>query len=126
VDVTLQLATTSSSVNVEETAVAVDTSSSTISGDVSPTEVKKLPLNGRNYLQLAMMVPGITSNDVTNSPLGATDSGKLQINVDGQQVTQNAGAMPSASRSTARTQSTSSKSSRTVLTPRSEGRRVCR
>ncbi|HEY3940785.1 MAG TPA: TonB-dependent receptor [Bryobacteraceae bacterium] len=90
VDVTLQLATTSSSVNVEETAVAVDTSSSTISGDVSPTEVKKLPLNGRNYLQLAMMVPGITSNDVTNSPLGATDSGKLQINVDGQQVTQNA------------------------------------
>ena len=36
-----------------------------------------------------MMVPGITSNDVTNSPLGATDGGKLQINVDGQQVTQN-------------------------------------
>ncbi len=26
---------------------------------------------------------------MTNSPLGATDSGKLQINVDGQQVTQN-------------------------------------
>src|SRR5258708_40051660 len=36
-----------------------------------------------------MMVPGITSNDVVNSPLGATDGGKLQINVDGQQVTQN-------------------------------------
>jgi hypothetical protein len=56
---------------------------------VSPTEVSKIPLNGRNYLQLAMMVPGITSNDVQNSPLGATDSGKMQINVDGQQVTQN-------------------------------------
>jgi hypothetical protein len=35
------------------------------------------------------MVPGITSKDVQNSPLGATDSGKMQINVDGQQVTQN-------------------------------------
>jgi hypothetical protein len=56
---------------------------------VSPTEVSKIPLNGRNYLQLAMMVAGITSNDVQNSPLGATDSGKMQINVDGQQVTQN-------------------------------------
>ena len=92
VDLALTLASTSSAVNVEAAAVAVDTSSSTVAGDVSPTEVKKLPLNGRNYLQLAMMVPGITSNDVTNSPLGTTDSGKIQINVDGQQVTQNAAA----------------------------------
>jgi hypothetical protein len=92
VDVTLQLATANSFVAVEAAAAAVDATSSTVAGDVSPTEVSKLPLNGRNYLQLAMMVPGITSNDVTNSPLGATDSGKLQINVDGQQVTQNSAA----------------------------------
>jgi hypothetical protein len=89
VDVTMQLSQTSSTVNVESVANAVDTSNSSVSGDVSPTEVSKMPLNGRNYLQLAMMVPGITSNDVQNSPLGATDSGKMQINVDGQQVTQN-------------------------------------
>ncbi len=89
VDVALQLATASSSVAVVAEAAAVDTTSSTVSGDVSPTEVARVPLNGRNYLQLAMMVPGITNNTVTNSPLGATDSGKLQINVDGQQVTQN-------------------------------------
>ena len=89
VDVTLQLATASTMVAVESVAAAVDTSTSTVSGDVSPTEVSRVPLNGRNYLQLAALVPGITSNDVTNSPLGATDGGKLQINVDGQQVTQN-------------------------------------
>jgi hypothetical protein len=89
IDIALQLATASASVAVEAAAAAVDTATSTISGDVSPTEVSKIPLNGRNYLQLAMMVPGITSNDVTNSPLGVTDGGKLQINVDGQQVTQN-------------------------------------
>ncbi len=89
IDISLQLASTSSAVAVEAAAVAVDTTTSTVAGDVSPTEVSKLPLNGRNYMQLAMLVPGITSNDVTNSPLGTTDSGKLQINVDGQQVTQN-------------------------------------
>ena len=89
IDVTLQLARTSSTVLVEATAAAVDASTSIVAGAVSPAEVQKIPLNGRNYLQLAMMVPGITSNDVQNSPLGATDSGKLQINVDGQQVTQN-------------------------------------
>ncbi len=89
VDVKLLLATASASIAVEAQAAAVDATTSVIAGDVSPTEVSKIPLNGRNYLQLAMMVPGITSNDVTNSPLGTTDGGKLQINVDGQQVTQN-------------------------------------
>ena len=90
VDVSLQVASAATAVNVEAAGATVETASSTVAGDVSPAEVKKLPLNGRNYLQLAMLVPGITSNDVTNSPLGTTDSGKIQINVDGQQVTQNA------------------------------------
>lgn len=89
IDVNLTLATASTVVAVEAAAVDIDTTGSSVAGDVSPTEVSKVPLNGRNYLQLAMLVPGITSNDVTNSPLGTTDSGKLQINVDGQQVTQN-------------------------------------
>jgi hypothetical protein len=92
VDIALELAATRSTVNIEVASSAVDASSSIVAGDVSPSEVQKVPLNGRNYLQLAMLVPGITSNDVTNSPLGATDGGKLQINVDGQQVTQNSAA----------------------------------
>jgi hypothetical protein len=88
VDVKLEVAAAASAVAVEANATQVDTTSSTVSGEVSPAEVSKVPLNGRNYLQLAMLVPGITSNDVTYSPLGSTDGGKLQINVDGQQVTQ--------------------------------------
>ena len=89
VDIALQLARTSTSVVVEATANAVDASTSSVAGDVSPSEVQKIPLNGRNYLQLAMLVPGITSNDVQNTPIGSTAGGKFQINVDGQQVTQN-------------------------------------
>lgn len=89
VDVSLKLASANAVVSVEAAAVAIDTTGSSVAGDVSPAEVSKVPLNGRNYLQLSTLVAGITSNDVTNSPLGATDNGKLQINVDGQQVTQN-------------------------------------
>jgi hypothetical protein len=92
VDLTLQLAQAATAVSVEALANAVDTTSSTVAGDVSPTEVQKVPLNGRNYLQLAMLVPGITSNDVQTSVLGGTDIGKMQINVDGQQVTQTSAA----------------------------------
>lgn len=88
VDISLKVAAAASSVEVAAAAESVDTTSSTVAGDVSPSEVSKVPLNGRNYLQLATLVPGITSNDVTYSPLGSTDAGKLQINVDGQQVTQ--------------------------------------
>ncbi|HSU30783.1 MAG TPA: hypothetical protein VLJ11_06075 [Bryobacteraceae bacterium] len=66
-----------STFNYPRDTLAVDSSSSTVAGDVSPAEVKKLPLNGRNYLQFVMLVSGITSNDVTNSPLGATDSGMI-------------------------------------------------
>jgi hypothetical protein len=89
IEVALQVASATSAVSVEAAIVAVDTTSSSINGDVSPTEVSKVPLNGRNYLQLAMMVPGITANTVSNTPIAGNDGGKVQINVDGQQVTQN-------------------------------------
>jgi hypothetical protein len=92
IEIALQLASVGTTVAVEAAATDIETSSSTVAGVVSPAEVSKIPLNGRNYLQLAMLVPGITSNDVTNSPLGATDGGKIQINIDGQQVTQNSAA----------------------------------
>jgi hypothetical protein len=92
VDVALQPASTSSTVNVIEDAAVVDTLSSAVSGSVNPSQVSNLPLNGRNWLELSMMVPGITKNDVNFSPLGTTGSGKLQLNVDGQQMTQNAAA----------------------------------
>jgi hypothetical protein len=89
VDLALQVAAAASTVNVEAAGAEVETTSSTVAGAVSPSEVAKVPVNGRNYLQLAMLVPGITANTVSTSPLGATGGGKMQINIDGQQVTQN-------------------------------------
>src|SRR5216683_5985278 len=89
VDVTLPISGTTESVVVEANSIAVDTTSSTVAGNITPDDVKGLPINGRNYMALATLVPGVRINAITNdTPLGGNNSGKFQINLDGLQVTQ--------------------------------------
>ncbi len=89
VDVTLPIAGTSDAVVVRADEIAVDTTSSTVAGNITPDQVKDLPINGRNYMELATLVPGVRVNAITNdTPLGGNNSGKFQINLDGLQVTQ--------------------------------------
>ena len=88
-DLQLRPAATSSSVDVIADSAVIDTSSSVVGGNIDSKQMKDVPLNGRNWMELALLIPGITKNAVGFTPLGATDSGKFQINVDGQQVTQN-------------------------------------
>jgi hypothetical protein len=89
VDVMLPISGTTESVVVEADAIAVDTTSSTVAGNITPDDVKGLPINGRNYMELATLVPGVRVNAITNdTPLGGNNSGKFQINLDGLQVTQ--------------------------------------
>src|SRR5437867_3036204 len=65
------MATVAESVEVVANAMVVDTRSSTLSAVVSEQTIQQLPLNGRNYIQLATLQPGVTS-------FGAT--GQLSIN----------------------------------------------
>ena len=88
-DLQLHPASTSSTVDVLADSAVIDTSSSVVGGNIDAKQMKDVPLNGRNWMELALLVPGITKNAVGFTPLGTTDSGKFQINVDGQQVTQN-------------------------------------
>jgi len=90
IDAQLRPASVSSTVDVIADVQAVDTSSSAVAGNMTPEQMHDIPLNGRNWMNLALMVPGITINDVSgNSPVGGADGGKFQINVDGQQTSQN-------------------------------------
>jgi hypothetical protein len=86
----LPLAGAVTNVIVTSDAVAVDTTSSTVAGNVTPQEVQGLPINGRNYMQLATLVPGVRINAITaDVPVGAaSESGKFQITMDGLQVSQ--------------------------------------
>lgn len=59
VDTTLQLGEVTQAVNVKAEAPLVDTSSGTVSGLVDDRRVVDLPLNGRNVIALASILPGV-------------------------------------------------------------------
>jgi hypothetical protein len=86
-DFSLVPASASTTVSVSTEAASIDTTSSNISGEIDPDAVSKLPLNGRNYLQLATLVPGVRVNAITSSLLPAYSTGSTQIHLDGQETT---------------------------------------
>jgi len=59
-DFTLSLATQSSSVEVVANAVAVETSNPSLGQVITAQQVAQLPLNGRDFVQLATLTPGTT------------------------------------------------------------------
>ena len=64
---TLQPASVSTSVEVNATEVAVETSSPALGQVITSEEVAELPLNGRNFVQLATLTPGTTQSTNPNS-----------------------------------------------------------
>src|SRR3989454_268012 len=57
-DVKLALGQLGQQVTVSEAVAQVDLTQSTVQGQISATTVENIPLNGRNYLELAFLVPG--------------------------------------------------------------------
>lgn len=64
----------------------VDLSSTQVGGNVDRRQMEELPLQGRNWMELAMQVRGVTANAVDNTP-GVRDR-QFQLNLDGQEITQ--------------------------------------
>jgi hypothetical protein len=62
VDFALAPASVTSSVEVSATEVAVETANPTLGQVITSQEVADLPLNGRNFVQLATLTPGTTSS----------------------------------------------------------------
>jgi carboxypeptidase family protein len=67
VDFALIPATVSSTVEVSADVVAVETSNPTLGQVITSEQVADLPLNGRNFVQLATLTPGTTSSTNPNS-----------------------------------------------------------
>jgi hypothetical protein len=85
--INLQLApsTLQESVTVTGEAPLIETSSSSLAGNIDPRQMQELPVNGRNWQDLLVLAPGNRLNAVSDAP-SATNT--FQLNIDGQQVTQ--------------------------------------
>ena len=82
----MQVATLSETLTVTGEAPLVDISSTQVAGNVDRRQMEELPLQGRNWMELAMQVKGITANAVDTTP-GVRDR-SFQLNLDGQEITQ--------------------------------------
>jgi hypothetical protein len=72
-------------VTVSAEAPLVDTASSTLGGNIDRRQMQELPINGRNWMDLAILAPGSRQNEASNIP--QSRQGYSQINIDGQQIT---------------------------------------
>jgi Carboxypeptidase regulatory-like domain/TonB dependent receptor len=72
--VALTVAELDTAVTVTGEATVLEAARSQIAGTVSQAEVKNLPLNGRNFLDLALLIPGVSPPNVSSTQLFAETS----------------------------------------------------
>ncbi|MGH9256122.1 MAG: carboxypeptidase-like regulatory domain-containing protein, partial [Vicinamibacterales bacterium] len=88
VNLELRPSAVAETVTVTGEAPLVNVSSSQLGGNIDSRQMSELPVNGRNFLDLAMLAPGSRSNHIDPGGLPGT-LGTVQLNVDGMQVTNN-------------------------------------
>jgi len=87
-DVQLSTGQVTEVVTVETPAISVQTTGGEVAGLITGEQVRELPLNGRNFLQLATLMPGVSAPDFLN----VKDKGLLggsDLSVSGAAVTAN-------------------------------------
>ncbi len=62
INFTLRVGSVSETVTVEAGAPLINTESSAVGGVVDNAQIRQMPINGRNYLDLMQLVPGVTIN----------------------------------------------------------------
>ena len=88
--VNLQLAPAAlqESITVTGDAPLLDLTSSSLGGNVDPRQTQELPVNGRDWLALTALAPGMRANAADQGPTTGERLGnrEFQLNVDGQEV----------------------------------------
>ena len=81
------------SVTVTGEAPLIDVTTSSLGSNISQTQMEELPINGRNWQDLAMLAVGNKVNEVGTNEIAAEGTGTYQVNVDGQQITYEGGGL---------------------------------
>lgn len=82
VDFKLDVGAITETVQVQATASILQTQDASVGGTVTGTEVARLPVNGRNYTRLILLMPG--TSDQGGSQSNGTFSGTQMVSVNGQ------------------------------------------
>jgi outer membrane receptor protein involved in Fe transport len=61
-DVTLQVGSTNQTVEVNSVIPLLETTASSTGSTITPQQIEDMPINGRNYLDLLQLVPGVALN----------------------------------------------------------------
>ena len=69
--ITLTIAPSQSAITVSGDAAVVESARSQIAGTVSQSEIRQLPLNGRNFLDAALLIPGVSPTNTASNQLFA-------------------------------------------------------
>jgi outer membrane receptor protein involved in Fe transport len=75
IPITLEVAGLDATVTVAAHAHMLETARSQIAGTIPQAEVQTLPMNGRNFLDLALLVPGVSPTNTNSTQLFAETSG---------------------------------------------------
>ena len=100
-NVRLQVGSTTDTVEVKASAVAVNTDQATIQGVLNEQQIESLPINGRNFIDLAQLEPGVQTQNVNDSEshisrgaisIGGRDGySGTTVEVDGLDMSDNTG-----------------------------------
>jgi hypothetical protein len=94
-DASLIIGSTSQVINVTADTPIIDKSNYKVDGVITRQKVEAMPLNGRNFLQLALLEPGVAvsatnpggdSNNLFNVSVGGAPASLTRITVDGASV----------------------------------------
>jgi hypothetical protein len=93
VDAAMSVQSLTENVEVQAGGVTVDTSQTSVGGVVNLKQINELPLNGRNYLELAQLQPGVeiqegrafdpTKSRYTGVSIGSRNGREARITIDG-------------------------------------------
>src|ERR1044071_8787436 len=82
-------------VTVTGEAPLIETTSSTVGGNIDPRQMSELPVQGRDWMSLALLAPGNRTTTIGDEPVTTPreDNPDYALNLDGQQVGNTLGAL---------------------------------